>query len=224
VLTREGERLAAFAADGARRAEEFLRGLDGAAGTLTVTAGRGAFRWVISKAIRTLSAQGRRVRVLTADRDAALAALGDGRADLAVIGYDPPPSHLDAVQIHRYPQVLVVDSAHPLATRAKLRLADLDGMNLAVPPPSRPHRRALDRALRDAGVRWQPVAEVEGWDLLVHCALSGIGATIVNGCVPTPDGLTAVPVVDLPAVRYWAVWRARRHARVPEFLHYFIPR
>lgn len=224
VLTPAGERLAAFAADGARRAEEFLRGLDGGPGTLTVTAGRGAFRWVISKAIRNISAEGRRVRVLTADREAALAALSDGRADLAVIGYDPPPRHLDAVQIHRYPQVLLVDSAHPLAGRGKLRLTDLEGMDLVVPPADRPHRRALDRALLDAGVRWQPVAEVEGWDLLVHCTVMGIGATVVNGCVPTPDGLTAVPIVDLPAVRYWAVWRGQRHAEPPDFLRHFVPR
>jgi DNA-binding transcriptional LysR family regulator len=222
VLTAAGQRLAAFAADGSRRADELMRELRGGLPELTVAAGQGAFRWVISRAIRRVSAEGRRVRVITGDRDAALAALSGGRADLAVIGYDPPPRHFDAVQIHRYPQVLVVDSAHPLAARDRLRLADLEGMDLVVPLPDRPHRRALERAFLDAGVDWRPVAEADGWDLLVHFAKLGIGATIVNGCVPVPEGLAAVPVTDLPAVRYWAVWRPRPQSEPPDVLRHFL--
>jgi len=223
VLTAAGQRLAAFAADGARRAEELLRELSGRLPDLTVAAGQGAFRWVISRAIRRVSQEGRRVRVITADRDAALAALSSGRADLAVIGYDPPPRHFEAVQIRRYPQVLVVDGAHPLADRDRLRLSDLDGVDLVVPLPDRPHRRALERAFLDAGVDWRPVAEADGWDLLVHFVKLGIGASIVNGCVPVPEGLKAVPVGDLPAVRYWAVWRGQRHGgEPPDSLHHFL--
>src|SRR3954471_16006960 len=74
VLTATGQRLAAFAADGARRADEFLRELREDAPTLTVAAGRGILRWVIPDAIRSLCAEGRRVRIITADRDAALEA------------------------------------------------------------------------------------------------------------------------------------------------------
>jgi len=222
VLTAAGQRLATYAADGARRADELLRELSGGLPDLTVAAGQGAFRWVISRAIRRVSKEGRRVRVITADRDAALSALSGGRADLAVIGYDPPPRHFDAVQIRRYPQVLVVDSAHPLAGRDRLRLSDLDGLDLVVPLPDRPHRRALERAFLDAGVELRPVAEADGWDLLVHFVKLGIGASIVNGCVPVPEGLKAVPVTDLPAVRYWAVWRGQGQGEPPAFLHHFL--
>jgi DNA-binding transcriptional LysR family regulator len=138
-----------------------------------------------------------------------------------VIGYDPPPRHLAAAQIAAYPQLLVIGSTHPLARRAKVRLRQLDGLDLVVPPPDRPHRRALDRSLLDAGVSWQPVAEADGWDLLVHFAALGVGATIVNGCVPVPPGLAGVPVADLPEVRYWAVWRPQRP---PAFLdHLGVP-
>ncbi|GAA5202265.1 LysR family transcriptional regulator [Rugosimonospora acidiphila] len=222
VLTATGQRLAALAADNARRLDEFLRDLREAPSTLTVAAGRGALRWVIPDAVRRVSAPGRRVAVLVADRDAAVAALSAGRADVAVVGYDPPPRQLESVQIAEYPQVLMVDSAHPLARRDRLRLADLGGLGLVVPPPDRPHRRALERALLDAGVSWSPVAEADGWDLLVQLAALGVGATIVNGCVPPPDGLVAVPVVDLPAVRYWAAWRAARHAERPDLVEYLV--
>lgn len=217
-LTAAGQRLAAFAADSTRRVDEFLQALDEGPATLTVAAGRGTFRWVISEAIRRISASGCTVRVITADRDAALAELSAGRADLACVAHDPPPPGVPSRQIAAYRQVLVVDARHRLATRRQVRLADLAGLDLVVPPADRPHRRALDRALLDAEVSWRVAAEVDGWDLLVHAAAVGIGATVVNGCVEVPDGLAAVPVADLPTVRYWAVWRAQRRPLVDELL------
>jgi DNA-binding transcriptional LysR family regulator len=220
VLTPAGQRLAAFAADGARRADDFFADLHTGPATLTVAAGRGAFRWVIGEAIRRVSAEGRRVRVLTADRDAALTALTTGQADVAVLAHDPPPRQLGAAPIGAWPQVLVVDAAHPLAGRARVRLADLAGLDLVVPPPERPHRKALERALLDAGVAWQVAAEADGWDLLVHFVTLGIGATVVNGCVQVPPGLAAVPVADLPPVRYWLAWRHQRHAQPPDILRH----
>jgi hypothetical protein len=91
-----------------------------------------------------------------------------------------------------------------------VRLSDLDGVRLVLPPTGRPHRVALDAALHAAGVTCPVVAEVDGWDLLVHFAALGLGASIVNGCVQLPARLRAVPVADLPAVTYWAAWRPER--------------
>jgi LysR family transcriptional regulator, low CO2-responsive transcriptional regulator len=218
VLTPAGEKLAAFALDSRARAEEFLGSLGGEAPELVIAAGRGAIRWVIPGAIRAASGQGRRVRVVSASRDDAIAALGAGHADIAVVAYDPPPRRVRSREVAAYPQVLLVDRSHPLARRDRVGLADLAGLDLVVPPAGRPHRRSLDRALLDAGVPWQPAAEADGWDLLAHLASLGIGATIVNGCVPPPDGMTAVPVTGLPAVRYWAAWRPQREEHARGFL------
>ncbi|PZG12586.1 LysR family transcriptional regulator [Micromonospora craterilacus] len=219
TLTAAGERLAAYALDSRRRADEFLRELHhDSTPTVTIAAGRGALRWVIAEPIRRIGGQGRRVHVITANRDAALAALSAGQADLAVIAHDPPTRQFEATQIAAYRQVLVIDDRHPLAARRQVRLRDLDGLDLVVPPAGRAHRRALDRALLDAGVRWQVAAEVDGWDLLVHLAGLGVGATIVNGCVGLPAGLRAVPVDGLPKVRYWATWRPQRQALVQGLL------
>lgn len=214
TLTAAGARLAAFALDSRQRLDDFMRELDAGPGPVTIAAGRGALRWVIADAIQATSRQGHRVHVLAAGREEALGELIAGRADLAVIANDPPPRAFSATQIAEYRQVLMVHSGHPLAARRWVRLANLDGLDLVVPPAGRPHRSALERALLDAGVTWQPAAEVDGWDLLVHLASLGIGGTVVNGCVPAPAGMRAVPVTDLPPVRYWAVWRPQRQAAV----------
>ena len=226
VLTPAGERLAAFALDSRARAGELLTALGGDSSALAIAAGRGAIRWVIPDAIRAASRQGRRVRVVTASRDDAVAALGAGHADVAVVAFDPPPRRLRSRAIAAYPQVLMLDSGHPLAGRAQagggqVNVADLAGLDLVVPPAGRPHRRALERALLEAGIPWQPAAEADGWDLLVHLAALGLGATVVNGCVPAPDGMAAIPVRGLPPVRYWAAWRAQREDAVAGFAAHF---
>jgi DNA-binding transcriptional LysR family regulator len=165
---------------------------------------------VIGRSVRRIVRSGRELHVLTAGREAALAAVVTGRADVAVFAHDPPPRPLGSAQIAVYPQTLVVPRGHRLAGRDHLVLADLEGLQLVVPPAERPHRKALDRALLDAGVGWQVAAEVDGWDLLVHFASLELGAAIVNGCVEPPAGLVAIPITDLPDVRYWAAWRTQR--------------
>lgn len=222
VLTAAGERLAALALDASARSEEFLSALDGQSSVLAIAAGRGAIRWVIPGAIRAAAHKDHRVRILTAGWDEAITALGAGRADVAVVGYDPPPARFSSLEITAYPQVLMVDAGHELAGRATVHLADLAGLDLVVPAVGRPHRRALERALLDAGVPWQPAAEADGWDLLVHLASLGLGATVVNGCVPPPEGMIAVPVAGLPVVRYWATWRPQREDHVRGFLAFLV--
>jgi LysR family transcriptional regulator, low CO2-responsive transcriptional regulator len=218
VLTRAGEDLAAYAQDARRGLKDFLARLEAGDQEVAIASGRGTLRWVIGDAIRQLTAHGDRVRILTADRDQALEALATGRADIAVVAYDPPGTRFAAREIASFAQMLVIGADHPLADRKWLRLADLAGLDLVVPPAHRPHRRSLERALLDAGVPWQPIAESDGWDLLVHFASLGIGATVVNGCVGLPAGLVGIPIRNLPRVRYWAAWREQRRTRAEAFL------
>jgi DNA-binding transcriptional LysR family regulator len=219
VLTPAGQRLAVYAHDNARRLDDFLDELRDGPGTVTIAAGRGSVRWVIADAVRHAIAGGRRLALMLADREAALTALAAGRADLAVIGSDPPPPHLSSVLISTYPQVLALPASHALASRSELTLADLDALPLVVPPPGRPLRRLLERALLDADARLDIAAEVDGWELLVHFVSLGLGAAVVNGCVGLPAGMVALPISDLPKVRYWAVWRPQRGHLVAGLLH-----
>jgi len=218
VLTRAGQQLAAYSHDARRRLKDFLTLLHSGDEEMTIAAGRGTLRWVISDTIRRLTARGDRVRIMTSDRDHALDALSTGHADVAVVAYDPPGRQFAAQEIASYPQVLLIQADHRLAERKRVRLTDLAGLDLVVPPAHRPHRRSLERALLDAGVPWQPVAETDGWDLLMHFASLGIGATVVNGCVDPAPNLTAIPIRDLPPVRYWAAWRQQRQPLATAFL------
>ena len=222
-LTVAGQRLAAYADESSRRAADLLTELTGETPVVRIAAGRGALRWVVSPAVQAITRSGRAVRLITADREVALDSLAAGRADLAVIGFDAPPRTVRSRRIASFPQTLVIPARHPLATRTAVRaadLAELGGLGLLVPPVGRPHRRALERALLDAGVAWSIAAEVDGWDLMVHFAALGLGAAIVNGCVQLPARLRGIPVTDLPAIRYWAAWRPQRQAALADILGY----
>ncbi len=209
-LTPAGETLAAYGRDQRARAEQLVGQLTGATRPVTVAAGRGAFRWVLADGLTALAAGGAGLRVLVADRPGALDAVQAGRADLAVVGFDPPPTSLPSRLLREDPHVLLMPAGHPLSRRRRLRVRDLAGLHLVAPPTGRPHRLALERAREQAGVSWQVVAEADGWDLQAQFVAVGLGVAVVNGCVPPPPGTVAAPVIDLPRVGYWVTWRPGR--------------
>lgn len=223
VLTPEGEAVARLARDRAEQLSAFLAELSGAgpARPVVLAAGEGAYLYLLGEAIRDVLATAEvRLRLLTSRRGQTLAAVRDGRAHLGVAVLDVVPDDLAAVLLASYPSTLVMPREHPLARRRSLTLADLDGVPLVVPPPDRPHRILLERALLTAGARWSVAVEAEGWPLVLHFAELGVGVTVVNGCVPAPDGLVSRRITDLPAVPYYAVHRpgARDDPRVAAVL------
>ena len=210
-LTETGEQLAAFANDTRRRAEAFLTTLDSTPRRpLVLAAGSGAYLYLLGDAIRRYLGKGHQFRLITTDAAATVAAVRDGSADLGVTALGIPPDDLECEPLAQYPQVLVVRPSHRLAGRRSVRLKDLEGEALVVPPKTRPHRRALERALLDQGVRWSVAVEAEGWDLLVQFVRLGIGPAVVNGSVRTTSAVRTVPVKDLPSVRYYLITRRDR--------------
>lgn len=201
ALTPAGEQVARFARDLDARVTAFLADVRGAASTRApaLAAGEGAYLYLLGGVVRP------GLRLINGDRARTLTAVRTGRADVGVAVLDVVPSDVEAVPLATYPQVLVMPDDHPLAGRPRLALADLAGAALVVPPPSGPHRVALERALRAADVPWSLAVEAEGWPLTLHFVSLRVGLAVVNGCVVPPPGLAAREIVDLPAVPYHAV-------------------
>ncbi|TDB96548.1 LysR family transcriptional regulator [Actinomadura sp. 7K534] len=201
ALTPTGVEVARFARELDARVAAFLAGVHGTAPTRvpTLAAGEGAYLYLLGDVVRP------GIRLINGDRARTLAAVRTGRADLGVSVLDVTPTDIEAVPLATYPQVLVMPDDHPLAERPDLALTDLAGASLVAPPPTGPHRIALERALRSAGVPWSLAVEAEGWPLTLHFVSLGIGVAIVNGCVTPPPGLVTREIIDLPAVPYHAL-------------------
>jgi hypothetical protein len=61
-------------------------------------------------------------------------------------------------------------------------------------------------------VQPEVAVEAQGWAPLLHFVALGVGAAVVNGCVPAGPELVARPVTDLDPVTYSALHRPGRAA------------
>jgi DNA-binding transcriptional LysR family regulator len=204
-LTADGARVRAFARDLEEQTARFLAELRGGAdpSPVVLCAGEAVTRYVLAHALK---AYRHPVRLTVGDAETTLRAVREGRAHVGVAGAAPQMDGLLCTPLLSVSQTLAVRQDHALASRERVDLRDLAGQPLVVPPPGRPHRVALERALVD--VPFEIAAEVHGWDLMLQLVEAGLGLAVVNGFVPPPAGVRLVPVRDLPAVRYDLVLRA----------------
>jgi DNA-binding transcriptional LysR family regulator len=216
ALTPEGEKAARFARDLNRRMSTFLDEIQAVATErpLTLAAGEGAYLYLLGDVIRTH----RPLRLINCNSTRMLAAVRTGRADLGVGVLETVPEDLTTVVLASYPQTLILPDTHPLTEKPSLRLKDLDGVSLVLPPTTRPHRKAVERALHAAEVTWTLAIEAEGWPLTLHFVTLGVGLSIVNGCVHPPAGFTSRPITDLPRVPYYAAHQPTEDARLAQLL------
>ena len=223
VLTPDGEQVARFAREQGDRVGRLLDDLRTTPATrpIVLAAGHAAYLHVLGDVIRaTLKERPGSLRLLHTNRGEMVDAVRAGRAHLGVSVLDVVPRDLASFAVATYPQVVLVPEGHRLAGRRRVRLPDLAGEELVVPPEHKPHRTSLERAMRAAGVPWTVAVEIEGWPLTVHYAALGVGLAVVTGCVTPAPGLVAVPVTDLPAVTYHGVHHrdARDDPRVTALL------
>ena len=153
------------------------------------------------------SARPSELRLLVRDHEGTVHAVRTGEAHLGVASLESPPDGLRADLLTEVGQVVLVPASHPLASKRAVRLRDLAGERLVVPPEGRPHRTAIAQALRAAGVRWRVGVEASGWELLTRFAELGFGLAIVNAFCRVPEGLVARPVPELPSRAYYLLQR-----------------
>lgn len=142
----------------------------------------------------------------TEDREATVEAVRSGAAHLGLTMLPEADRTLASTVVLTVGQVVIVAKDDPLAQRRSLRVAQLAGRPLVVPPVGREHRTALARAL---GGDLHVAVEVDGWELMAHYAALGLGLAVVNAYIPAPPGAVAIPVADLPVLRIHLITRKR---------------
>ncbi|MDM0010367.1 LysR family transcriptional regulator [Variovorax sp. J22G73] len=206
ALTGAGEQVARHARELLTLNQRFVKGLAAGHDTpaVTLAAGEGAYLYLLGKALSQFSgpAASPHLHLLTRNRDEAVRAVRAGQAQLGIAPLGTVPADLHAVRLTAVGQVLVVPRGHALAARKSVRLRDLKGAQLVVPPAGRPHRELLGRLLQAESVPWQPSLEADGWELMLRFAQLGFGLTVVNACCRIPKGLVAVPLQGYPPLDY----------------------
>jgi DNA-binding transcriptional LysR family regulator len=208
-LTERGERVAAHARDTLARAEAFARELRGepAREAVTLAAGEGAFLYLLGPALTTIADEGVTLRLLTLGAQSACEAVRAGDAQLAVGVLDLVPPGLVSRDVVRTQQCIALPRRHPLARRRTLRVADLAGQRLVLPPAGRSHRDFVGRAIAQHGHEVTLPIEADGWPLMLQFVALGLGLAVVNGICAPPTGVVLRPVPELGTVCYRLVTR-----------------
>jgi len=203
-LTEHGEAIARYGRHLRSSAAEVLGQLSGAAEQpVSLAGGAGAYLYLLGAGISHYQREtGLPLQLLTLDGEGAVAAVMGGKAQLGVAPLEVVPQALQSVLLTTVGQVLAVPSGHRLAGRARLKLKDLAGERLVVPPPGRPHRQMLGAMLQSENVGWEVAVEAQGWDLMLSFVAMGAGTAVVNACCRMPEGVVALPLPDLPSLQY----------------------
>lgn len=201
-LTPRGEEVEVLARDLLATIERFAARQAGeAAVTPVLSAGRALQLYLLGQALRGWKSP---LSLRTEDRAATVDAVRSGRAHLGLTSLLEPDPPLLSLRVLEVGQVAVVPEGDPLARRRRLKVRELAGRPLILPPAPRSHRATLAAAL---GGELRVVVEVDGWELMTHYASLGLGLTVVNAYIPAPPGTVAVPIVDLPPLRVHLVKR-----------------
>ncbi|WP_410636844.1 LysR family transcriptional regulator [Amycolatopsis sp. lyj-346] len=115
-----------------------------------------------------------------ANSDTMLAALHEGRLDLAVVGLatGPPPGIATQVLLDE-PFLAVTAPSGPLAGREEIEIPDLDGLPLMALPKGTGLRTALDAAFARVGLTPRIAFEAADPNVLVQLVTRGLGVAIV---------------------------------------------
>jgi DNA-binding transcriptional LysR family regulator len=188
ALTPAGEALAARARTVLALAEEAgeqaRRIGAGLAGRLTVGFVNPAMDAFLAKALCRFRETAPEVELglkemTTPEQTAALAA---GRLDLGFFRFAGQPlPDCDVTEISREPYILALPAGHPLADKAALALADLDGQPLIVPPRTGlpALSRAMAAAFAAAGAAPVPVQEAASKFTMLGLVAAGLGLALI---------------------------------------------
>lgn len=118
------------------------------------------------------------------------AAVQENRADVGLVAYPASRRGITASVFWRDRLVVICAPNHPLASRRKISLSDLDGEKFIAFEPDLPTRREVDRQLRQAGARVRVDFEFDNIETVkraveIEAAVSIVPRTSVRSEVET---------------------------------------
>mgnify|MGYP001549743851 CR=1 FL=1 len=154
-----------------------------------------------------------RLKLTVAKRAAVLAMLQDHQLDIALAGYPPSEGDLEATTFARNPHCIVAHPDHPLASRTRLRWADLRDENFIFREQGSATRQFLEQLLQSQAIQVRSVMELAGNETIKQAVMCGMGVSFLSAHtfqVELQAGLmTVLDVLDLPKHVDWCFVQRR---------------
>ncbi len=180
------------------------------AGTLSIASSSVPAEWLVPRLLRQFHLRFPDVRCNLAVSDSRRAAqlVEQREADLGFVGEMPRDGSLVASVVAADQLVLVVAKGHPLATRTRIRPAELPRHAIVVREEGSGTRRCLQRAVAEVAITWDmlPIAlETDSSEAVRSAVTAGLGVAFLSKCAVRPQlqagELVAVDVEGLQAER-----------------------
>lgn len=154
-----------------------------------------------------------RLKLTVAKRPAVLAMLQEHQLDIAISGYPPSEGDLEATTFARNPHCIVAHPDHPLASRTRLRWADLREENFIFREQGSATRQFLEQLLQSQAIQVRSVMELAGNETIKQAVMCGMGISFLSAHtfqVELQAGLmTVLDVLDLPKHVDWCFVQRR---------------
>ena len=119
-------------------------------------------------------------------------------ADLGILSYPPANRALQVLTVREEPMVVVTHPSHRLARRRRVAPADLDGERFVAFDHDLPIRRAIDRALKQHGVRVDVAMEFDNVETIKQAIGIAAGVSILPApTVQKESEMKTLAVADL---------------------------
>jgi DNA-binding transcriptional LysR family regulator len=140
----------------------------------------------------------------------------DGRLDCALVSLvsEQAPG-LEVVPLLAEPIVLACAENHPLAGRASIGLAELQGERFVETPAQWAIRAVIDNAFRAEGLNRHVGCEVGEWTMLLDLVAAGVGVALVPDRLEFPAAIRLIPLAGIELVRRVDLVLPRGHAASP---------
>jgi DNA-binding transcriptional LysR family regulator len=151
------------------------------------------------------------VRMLRTEWNDQVDVLHDARADVGIIRLPIDPAGLEITPLYTEPRLVVVPSAHPLAGKETVHIADLAADHLIQDPDAVPEWRDIAVELRTGERR--PVPVIHSVEEKLEFVAGGQGIAVIPESTAnfyTRPGIAAIPVEDLGPNHVAAAWPVGR--------------
>lgn len=174
---------------------------------LRVAAGEGTFLYLLGPTLAQLAKARISFAVDVLEGSAIEEAVLHGNADVGVGPLSRTSSALQSFRFARSHLALALPKSHPLSSKRKLRLRDLNGLPLILPPRGKPLREMIETQALGESVTLHASVEARHWPLALHLVQHGLGVAVVNDFCTPPRGVLLRKIEGPPSQDYFCFVR-----------------
>jgi DNA-binding transcriptional LysR family regulator len=154
-----------------------------------------------------------RLKLTVAKREEVLAMLQEHRLDIAITGYPPSESDVEAQSFARHPHCIVAPPGHRLAEQRQLTWSDLRDEHFIFRESGSATRQFFEHLLQSQSIQVRVGMELAGNETIKQAVMCGMGISFLSAHafqIELAAGLLVVlDVVDMPKHIDWCVVHRR---------------